>query len=227
MALLGAWIAYKLRQTADVQYISTLVTAFQDEWHSRAATLMRAAVQTDSMKSTFNVAVERAYGKKIEYTRISDLLQPEQLQGNRPASDRLAAFHNHLASIVFRDPTQNGKVLFSAYEALYRVLLSFDRLAVLCDEPLAMSKFIRKYRPPLRDFSNILQAFVAVRMLLREPKDKNYKKDYMQLLNMLGLADYILYKKCKAGLKKRKEWTIIDTWKARTRLRYRRRNDDC
>ena len=103
--------------------------------------------------------------------------------------------------------------LFSAYEALDKVLLSFDRLAILCDKPQAMNKFIKKYKPPLHDLKDILQALIAVRIVLaKENGNPNYKKDYMLLLRMLHLADRCLYETCKKGLQQRGEWSIRDSF---------------
>lgn len=217
LVLVNRW----LKRAAEVQYVSTLITAFQNEWHDRTSILMRAALQTDKFKWAFNDAIEKAYGRHIEDNKISLLLDRKNLIGSYSDQDRLERFNSRLMGILFRDPINNGNILFSGYDAVYRVLLSFDRLAVLCDEPQAMKKFITKYRPPLRDFREILQQFIAVRILLREKGDKNYKKHYMQLLRMLGLADPILYKICKIGVMKRGEWTIVDSWRVGRRRFYR------
>lgn len=103
---------------------------------------MRAALQTDSFKQVFNDAIKKAYCQQIDDNKISKLLEPKESKGNCSDQDRLERFHKHLMDIVFRDPINKGNILFSGYEAVYQVLLSFDRLAVLCDELQAMKKFI-------------------------------------------------------------------------------------
>lgn len=228
VAPLTIWITYKIKQSADIQYISTLITSFQDEWHSRISLLMRAALQTDEFKNAIDTGIEKAYGQRIEYkdfdNLIDKLLDPQNLKGNIPNDVRLESFHEELMNIVFSDTVNKGIKLFTGYEAIYRVLLCFDRCAVIRNEPQAIKKFIRKYRPPLRDFAGIMQTFISIRIVLSNEDKRNYKKDYMQLLRMLGIANEKLYEECKAKLKTdpRKEWKFTDSIRAEIiRLLYR------
>ena len=100
---------------------------------------------------------------------------------------------------------------------MYEVLLCFDRLAIVHDDPFMMEKFISRYRPPIRDLSPVMQSFIAVRIVLRPPHLKNYKKGYMHLLALLNLENLALFEKCKQGLiernelseKERKDWQAI------------------
>ena len=199
-------VTYYLKKATDLQYIASMTVAFQNEWHSRIASSMRDFLHSNNFKNLFNNAITEAFGKEIDYNKINKLLDRAELIGNDKDSERLSKFETPLRKYIYENPVKPGESLFTAYEAIYQVLLSFDRLALLRDEPKLMKKFIIKYKPPIRDLSTILQAFIAIRILLREDKMmKNYKKDYMFLLYKLKLQNDHLFKICKEGLKKRGE----------------------
>ncbi|MGB2754587.1 MAG: hypothetical protein WBD75_01810 [Phycisphaerae bacterium] len=200
-------VTYYLKKATDLQSVTSMTVAFQNEWHSRIATLMRDYLHSETFNDVFNAAIESAYGKSLDYKNIDKLLSRNELNGIGTNRERLTKLENCLREAKYEDPLRPGEPLFSAYEAVYQVLLSFDRLAVLRDEPQIMKKFIIKYKPPIRDLAPILQAFIAIRILLREPKFRNYKKDYMLLLRKLRLENNDLLKVCKEGLKARQELT--------------------
>jgi len=196
-------VTYYLKKATDLQSVTSMTVAFQNEWHSRTATLMRDYLQSETFNDVFNAAIESAYGKSLAYEDIDKLLSSNELNGIGADRERLAKFEKCLREAKYEDPLKPGDYLFTAYEAVYQVLLSFDRLAVLRDEPQIRKKFIIKYKPPIEELAPILQAFIAVRILLRERK--NYKEDYMFLLSKLHLENKDLFKACKEGLKARRE----------------------
>jgi len=195
-------VTYYLKKATDLQSVASMTAAFQNEWHSRIATLMRDYLHSETFNGVFNAAIESAYSKTIDYNNIDELLSCNELNGTGTTK-----FEKCLREAKYENPLRPGEYLFTAYEAVCQVLLSFDRLAVLRDEPQIMKKFIIKYKPPIRDLAPILQAFIAIRILLREPKFRNYKKDYMLLLRKLRLENNDLLKVCKEGLKARQELT--------------------
>jgi len=202
--VLLVYVTLLVKRTADAQFAASLMAAFQDEWHDKIHIMMRDCLGSEAIKKVFQTAVRAAYGKEIEYEKtVAGLLTPPSPKDD--TSDELRIFETTLRSARVRDP-KSKETLFTGYEALNRVLLCFDRLAILRNDPHVMKKFINSYRPPLRNSAGILQAFIAVRIALRKDEDKDYKKDYVQLLHMLSLDDAILYKKCKKGLKGRGEW---------------------
>lgn len=236
------WVTLLLRRTTALQYVSSLAVAFQDEWHSTRAILMREYLHSEEFTKVFEDAIKDAYGNNIDYRRendhgrnvgIGDLLKRENLtssnanQGQLTDDDRLKKFHQRLQKSIYFDPVNPTVPLFTAYQALYEVLLSFDRLAVLQDAP-GTERFIVKFRPPVRDLALVLQAFVAVRLLLREKGSKNYKKDYMLLLYSLDLESDALFSLCKEGLKAepRKEWSNEEEKRAR-KIRQRYLSNHC
>ena len=211
-----AFLTYFVRKATQLQFVASMTMAFQNEWHSSRATLMRDYLHSKNFEDLLNSAIEEAYGTRIEYNDIPSLLQRSELKGSPTDSERLQKFETILRQTKYQDPVNPSKSLFSAYQAIYEVLLSFDRLAVVRDEPLMMERCIIRYKPPIRDLAPMLQAFIAVRILLRPQNLKNYKKDYMHLLAFLDVEDLSLFEVCKRGLIDRKELTAKEQqdWEA-------------
>ena len=84
-------ITYLLKRTADLQFVMSLMAAFQNEWHSRITILMLTALRSDFLKKAFNEAIEEAYGCSMNYQHICRLLN-SRLRGNRSNEDRLRSF---------------------------------------------------------------------------------------------------------------------------------------
>lgn len=190
-----------LKDTADLQLTTSLTGAFQDEWHSRVTRLMREYLSEKKFFNKFNKAIKEAYERDISYTNIAQLLEPPP-----DLDDALNKFKQCLNNDIFHDPATKSS-LFTTHEALNQVLVIFDRLALVRNEPQAI-KIIKQYKPPIRDLKDVLQAFIAVRITLtKDEEKKNFKKDYMLLLYKLCLYDKDLFDSCKSGLKKRNELT--------------------
>jgi predicted nucleic acid-binding protein len=202
-----------------------MMSAFQNEWHSQRAVMMRDYLHSKEFENLLNKAISKAYGKNISYENIDQLLTDSELKGRAKKANNLTKFESRLKNEKYPDPSNPNQFLFTAYQALNEVLLSFDRLAIVRDDELMMDKFIKRYTPPIRDLSTVLQAFIAVRIMLRDDFFKNYKKDYMHLLALLNLdtLNLKLFETCKEGLVKR-EWLSseeIDNWE---RLIQQRKN---
>jgi hypothetical protein len=211
-----AILTYYVRKATQLQFVASMTAAFQNEWHNSRAMLMRDYLHSKDFENVLNTAIQEAYGTKIPYENISQLLERSELKGSDIDQERLKKFETRLRDTKYIDPLDSTKALFSAYQAMYEVLISFDRLAVIRDDPLMMEECIRRYKPPIRDLSPVLQAFIAVRIVLREHHLKNYKKDYMHLLAVLDIENPALFEKCKQGLIERGELStkeIID-WEA-------------
>ena len=94
VAIIGTYIAHLLKRATDVNYVATLITQFQNDWHSKTAMQMRAFLQSDIFKHAFNEAIEKAYREKIDYKEgISKLLDNKKLDGD---CSRLQVFQKHL-----------------------------------------------------------------------------------------------------------------------------------
>lgn len=202
-----ALLTHYVRKSTQMQFVASMTAAFQNEWHNPRAALMRDYLHSMGFKDTLNKAIHAAYETSIDYKNIYSLLQTSELKGSAIKTERLEKFESCLKEATYPDPLDPAKPLFTAYQAIYEVLLSFDRLAVVRDAPQMMEKFIIRYRPPIRDLALPLQAFIAVRIVLRENDLKNYKKDYMHLLALLNLEqlNLSLFVVCKNGLLKREE----------------------
>ena len=205
-----------IRKATQLQFVASMTTTFQNEWHNPRATLMRDYLHSMDFEHVLNTAIEAAYAMRIPYQEIGRLIERSELKGSATDPERLKKFEAHLRDSKYTDPLDSSKSLFSAYQAVYEVLLSFDRLAVVRDDPLVMEKCISRYRPPIRDLSSVLQAFIAVRIVLKPPHLKNYKKDYMHLLALLDLENPALFEKCMQGLIERKELSgkELNDWEA-------------
>ena len=179
---------------------------------------MRDYLHSTDFENVLNEAIKLGYAIKISYKEIGQLLNRSELKGSYIDSERLKKFEDYLKDAKYTDPLDPSKSLFSAYQAVYEVLLSFDRLAVVRDDPFMMEKCIIRYKPPIRDLSSVLQAFIAVRILLRPKHLRNYKKDYMHLLALLDLENPDLFEKCKQGLidpdRKELSGKELKDWKA-------------
>lgn len=212
-------LTFYLYRVDKLQFVATLTSAFQDQWHSPRAVLMRDYLHSQEFEVIFNKAISNAYEIPIKYEEIDRILEGLKLHEKKPKlqekeiSSRFKRFDECLKN-THSDKFDYTNFPFSTYQALYEVLLSFDRLAIFRDEPYMMDKCIRRYKPPIRDLSTVMQAFIAVRIMLRKDKLKNYKKDYMHLLGLLSIDEPIdpefslnvkLFEKCKEGLKGRKE----------------------
>jgi hypothetical protein len=200
-------IYYFIWRATQLQFVASMAVGFQNEWHNPRAVLMRDYLHSAELQGVLNNAIKEAYGTPIPYTYIPRLLDRTELKGSDTDQLRLEKFDTYLKGdkAKYKDPCDPSKTLFVAYQALYEVLLSFDRLAVVRDQRFMMKKWIKRYKPPIRDLAPVLQAFIAVRSLLRPPDLRNYKKDYMFLLGKLGLHDGSLLEKCKQGLIERGE----------------------
>lgn len=190
-----------IAEAAQIQFVTSMMTAFQEHWHNPRAILMRRHLHSTAFETALDSAIKEAYGTKISYRNIERLLERTELKGPATDSERLKKFEDHLEHQKVPNPLDPSKQFFSLHQAVDEVLLSFDRLALGRDLPFMMEKFISRYKPPIGSLSKILQAFIAVQILLREPKDdKNYKKDYMHMLGLLGLSHPVLFKRCEEGL---------------------------
>ncbi len=220
-----ACITYYIRKAGQLQYVASIMVAFQNEWHNPRAALMRDYLHSKEYEEVMNTAIERAYATKIDYKKIGRLLERSELKSSDTDQERLEKFESYLKEKKYMNPLDPNKPLFSAYQAVYEVLLSFDRLAVVRDEPFMMEKCIGRYKPPIRDLSPVIQAFIAVRIELRESHRKNYKKEYMHLLAMLDIEDPALFNRCKSGLTERNELDIkeIRNWEAIQQMHAQRR----
>jgi len=207
-----AIFTYYLIRASKLQFVALMSSAFQNEWHNTRAVLMRDYIHSKEFEEVFNEAILKAYGTNISYREIGKLLEKSELKGKTTNSKRLKKFEVHLKS-NYPDTFDYKQFPFSAYQALYEVLLSFDRLAIFRDDSDMMDSFIRRYRPPIRDLSIAMQAFIAIRIMLRESYLKNYKKGYIHLLALLSIdpldlnfpLNLKLFEICKQGLISRKE----------------------
>jgi len=205
-------LTYYLYHGSKLQFVALLTSAFQDQWHSPRAVLMRDYLHSKEFEKVFNHAILEAYETKISYSEIDKLLKESELKGKTKNSNRLKKFDSYLKK-KYLNTNDYVNFPFSSYQALYEVLLSFDRVAIFRDIPYMMNICIRRYKPPIRDLSTTMQAFIAIRIMLREPDLKNYKKDYMHLLGLLSInpldsefpLNLKLFNICKEGLKGRKE----------------------
>lgn len=204
-AFITIGFTYYLYRATRFQYVTMMMSAFQNEWHSSRAVMMRDYLHSKELEDVLDRAIRESYNSNISYKNIDKLLKKSELKGKATNSNRLDKFESCLKNEKIRDPLDPDHFLFSAYQALYEVLLSFDRLAIVRDDPLMMDKWIKRYRPPIRDLSPVLQTFIAVRIILRDDLLKNYKKDYMHLLAKLDLdtLNLQLFEICKKGLVER------------------------
>lgn len=197
IATLRLWKATKLLP------VTSMTVAFQDEWHSIIARKMRGFLHSVEFEQEFRLATKEVYGKKIGYEELDMLLSRNELPNNEKDDKmRLENFRDYLDMIPYCDPIRPDKPLFSALDAVEHTLLTCDRLAILQDKPEMRKAFIEKYEPAMQDLAPKLQGYIAVRRLLKE-QDKPFKKDFMLLLNTLGLAHKSLFKKCVSSGSKR------------------------
>jgi len=231
------FLTYLLYRAAKLQFVASLTSAFQNQWHNPRAVLMRDYLHSEEFEDGFNNAIHEAYGIDIDYKEIDKLLDgPPKLQEIQKKIEKLPkkkreellkelkkerakCFKDFDSCLKDTNPKYRSdyeNFPFSNYEALYEVLLSFDRIALFCDDRYMMDKCIRRYRPPIRDLSEILQAFIAIRIILREGKLKNYKNDYIHMIGLLFIDESIdekfplnarLFEVCKNGLIDREELT--------------------
>lgn len=210
-----AFFAYQLRRgqkkAADLQVTSTSLVAFQNAWQERNAILMRQWIHSKTFRVWFIATLNRASGNRLTSTQVIDDSLIDVLLSTPYRDEALDDFVLNLQDenhAIFYDPAHRsgtqGMPLFTAFDALERTLQIFDRLALVRNEPLAI-KIIKAYKPPIRDLSRILQAYIAVRTALSKEEDRNYKKDYMLLLHKLGLEHKALFERCKEGLKDKGE----------------------
>ena len=211
-------LTYALYYISKLQFVASLTTAFQDQWHDRRAVVMRDCLHSKDFENIFNHAIKEAFGKKIDCTKIKwidDLFTGENKDIIEKYGDpkRFEKFDSYLKNTNMKK-NYSKDISFSAFDALYEILLSFDRIALFRNDNFMMKKCIRLYRPPIRDLAIVLQYFIAVRIILREEKLKNYKKDYIHLLGKLSIDEPIdpnftlnlrLFEECKKGLMRRNE----------------------
>jgi len=158
-----------LKKTSDLQFVIYLIAGFQNEWHSRVTRLMRRYLSEKKFITKLNEAIKEGYNREINYTDITQLLDPPaNLNG------ALDKFKECLDKDIFCDPAKKDP-LFTSYEALDHVLISFDRLALVRDKPLAIH-VIKQYEPPIRDLKDVLQAFIAVTIALTKDEKKRISK---------------------------------------------------
>jgi hypothetical protein len=172
-----------LQRATQMQFVASMTVAFQNEWHSPRATRMRGYLHSGHLHDALNKAIESAYSMQIPYADTSALLTESSLQGTTPHADRLTTFEDVLKSTSATPNLPDT----TAFDALYEVLLSFDRIAVIRDVPLMIEQCISRYRPPIKALAPVLLAFIAVRRLLKA--DNKYKRDYIDMLVLLGKND--------------------------------------
>jgi hypothetical protein len=188
-------------KTATSQTFSSLTTAWQNEWHDKEDIKIRKYIMSDRFEKDLEKVITAIYKKEISCTNIEALLSPpKEITENLPETQKL--FKTKLEGITVEHSQ------YSAYDAAERVLLSFDRLAVLRDVPEA-ENLIMRYRPVFRYLKDSLQAFIAIAYIAleKEKKFKNYKKDFIFLLYKLGLHNPDLLQKCVKELIGLKELT--------------------
>lgn len=181
-----AALTYVVWRATQMQFVASMTVAFQDEWHSPHASHVREYVHSPQLHDALDKAINLAYGKSIAYTNVSDLLNRNSLRGTRPDAARLKQFEDELKGTRVV-PSSHGPASFTAFDALYEVLLSFDRIAVIRDAPLMMKRCILRYKPPIKALAPVLLAFIAVRRLLRT--SETYKNDYIDMLVLLDKED--------------------------------------
>jgi len=211
-------ITIYLYLVAKLQFVATLTTAFQDQWHARRAVVMRDYLHSLDFQIVFKEAIKKSFNKTINCKKIEgidQLFEGENRNIIEKDGDlqRFKKFDSHLKNDI--PPKSYIKDFsYSTFDALYEVLLSFDRIALFRNDHFMMKKCIRLYKPPIRDLSIVLQYFIAVRIILRDEDMKNYKKDYMHLLGLLSIIEPLdkkfplnltLFITCKEGLIGRKE----------------------
>ncbi len=144
----------KLKETADGQMVATLISNFQDEWHNEQSIAMREWLNDIKFKNILNEALCEVYGTGINHKNINELISKKITIDDQTALEK---FENKLKETPCPNEHAGGFV-FTAYGALYKTLLSFDRLATLRNKPQAF-EIIWQYRPPIRDMAELLLPF--------------------------------------------------------------------
>ncbi len=206
--LLG-YITYLLHKTEEARVTAVIIEGFQNEWHSSTMRLMQRDLFSEKFSKGFLNAVEAIYGKDTGYKSIWEDL--EKLLGASPlASSTLEQFEQCLEEpeMIAKHPA-TGERFFTALQALDHVLIAFDRLALVRYKSPA-ADIVRQYKPPIEGLSNLLQAYISIRMRLQDPKRRNFKKEYMLLLDRLNLSNKKLLDECIEGLLSKDDFSLED-----------------